>query len=258
MSGRPGRVEAGSAKATPVVDRADRDGSVANRLPDVSPKPKLAQRVARRIEAEIIAAGWPIGEVLGSEADLLERYEVSRAVLREAVRLLEGDSVARMRRGPGGGLVVTAPEPTSVVRAMAVNLNFMGATPTNLLEAREALELTSVTLATERLDEAGIGALREAIRAEADAQEHDHRLATYDVHLVIAELTGNPAIRLFMEVLANLTTMLLPKSSTVGGPAGATVHNVHERIVEAMIAGDGGLARHRMSRHLSAMGDWLG
>jgi DNA-binding FadR family transcriptional regulator len=257
MSGLPRRIEAANAKASS-VDGTGRRPLVTTNGPDGSPKPKLAQRIARRIEAEIIAAGWPIGEVLGSEAELLERYEVSRAVLREAVRLLEGDSVALMRRGPGGGLVVTAPEPTSVVRAMAANLNFMGATPTNLLEARRALELTSVTLATERLDEAGIDALREAVRAEADAQERDHRLGTYDVHLVIAELTGNPAIRLFMEVLANLTTTLLPRSSTVGGPEGATVHNVHERIVEAMIAGDAGLARHRMGTHLSAMGEWLG
>ena len=62
--------------------------------------------VADRILGDIAEEGWPEGEVVGSEAELLERYGVSRAVFREAVRLLEHLQVARMRRGPGGGLVV--------------------------------------------------------------------------------------------------------------------------------------------------------
>ena len=65
--------------------------------------PKLATVVARSIENQVVALGWPVGEVLGSEAELLERFGVSRAVLREAVRIVEHTGAARMRRGPGGG-----------------------------------------------------------------------------------------------------------------------------------------------------------
>ncbi len=83
---------------------------------------KLAERVASRIIADIRARGWPVGEVLGSETELLERYGVSRAVFREAVRLLEHQQIARMRRGPGGGLVIEAPSVESVVEAMAIYL----------------------------------------------------------------------------------------------------------------------------------------
>ena len=40
---------------------------------DVSPSSgaKLAARVARQIEAEVIAAGWPVGQMFGSEAELM-------------------------------------------------------------------------------------------------------------------------------------------------------------------------------------------
>ena len=55
---------------------------------------KRAAKVADRIVGDVMALGWPVGEVLGSEADLLERYQVSRAVFREAVRLLEHQQVA--------------------------------------------------------------------------------------------------------------------------------------------------------------------
>src|SRR5438067_13885634 len=68
------------------------------------PGEKLGVVVARQIEAEILDRGFPVGEVVGSEAGLIERYGVSRAVLREAIRLLEHRNVAAMRRGPGGGL----------------------------------------------------------------------------------------------------------------------------------------------------------
>jgi len=55
-------------------------------VPAQRANPKLAAQTARRIEDDIIAAHWPVGQVLGSEAQLMERYDVSRAVLREAIR----------------------------------------------------------------------------------------------------------------------------------------------------------------------------
>ena len=82
--------------------------------------PKLSSVVARRIEDEVVAQGWPVGTVLGSETDLLERFGVSRAVLREAVRLVEHTGAARMRRGPGGGLIVSEPNRSAVVSAMGL------------------------------------------------------------------------------------------------------------------------------------------
>ncbi|HEV7792184.1 MAG TPA: GntR family transcriptional regulator, partial [Pseudonocardia sp.] len=54
---------------------------------------KLAARVARQIEQDVLRTGWPVGEVLGSETELRERYQVSRAVLREAIRLVEHHQV---------------------------------------------------------------------------------------------------------------------------------------------------------------------
>nr|WP_281173745.1 GntR family transcriptional regulator [Mycobacterium genavense] len=54
--------------------------------------------MARDIEADIVRRGWPVGESLGSEHAVQQRYGVSRSVLREAVRLVEHHQVARMRR----------------------------------------------------------------------------------------------------------------------------------------------------------------
>jgi len=79
---------------------------------------KAACAIARRIEEDLIARGWPVGTIYGSETELADRFGVSRMVLREAVRILESRGTARMRRGPNGGLLVLAPEMAAVLEAI--------------------------------------------------------------------------------------------------------------------------------------------
>jgi len=51
---------------------------------------KSAEALARRIEAEIVADGWQVGQLIGTEPELLALYGVSRPVLREAGMLFVG------------------------------------------------------------------------------------------------------------------------------------------------------------------------
>ncbi|HEY2999260.1 MAG TPA: GntR family transcriptional regulator, partial [Acidimicrobiales bacterium] len=125
--------------------------------------PRLASTVADRIVDDVARLGWPEGEVVGSEPELLERYGVSRAVFREAVRLVEHKHVARMRRGPGGGLVVTAPSVDALADAASVYLFYVGAEIDDVFEARLALEEAAAELAPARLEEGHIAALRELV-----------------------------------------------------------------------------------------------
>ena len=94
----------------------------------VSTRPaKLAERVAEALKRDISAIGWPVGQVFGSEAQLMERYGIGLATLREAIRQLERHGVANMRRGSGsgsgsgsgGGLVISRPARDSAALALA-------------------------------------------------------------------------------------------------------------------------------------------
>ena len=102
-------------------------------------RPKRAEATARRILRDVVAAGWPVGTLLGSEADLMARYGVSRPVLREAVRLLEHHRIARMRRGPGGGLFVVEPGLAAAAGALALVAGRRGVAPGDAGAARRAL-----------------------------------------------------------------------------------------------------------------------
>jgi DNA-binding FadR family transcriptional regulator len=131
---------------------------------------KRAELIAEKIERRIVEKDWQIGEIIGSEASLIKDLSVSRGVLREAVRLLEHHGTAYMRRGPGGGLVVSAPEVGAVCRTAALYLRYRQADVQTLLEARRALELNCVELVARRMrDPRSAVRLRHVLDAEAAA-----------------------------------------------------------------------------------------
>jgi DNA-binding FadR family transcriptional regulator len=213
------------------------------RLTRLSPVPgardaKLAERVAAAIEAEVIRAGWPVGMVIGSEEQLAGRYGVGRAVIREAIRLTEHRQVARMRRGRGGGLVVTEPDASAVTESLAIYLEYARASADDLLEARGVLESFAAAAAAESLDEADLAALRAAAGVAEPAG------GAGGVHELIAEAAGNAALSLFIRVIGSLS-----------GPAACAARDGagHPGIVEAIAAGDALLARARMREHLGAL-----
>jgi DNA-binding FadR family transcriptional regulator len=104
---------------------------------------KNAFAAAWRLENDIFYEGTPAGAVFGDQAALIDRYGFSRATLREAVRLLEDRKIARMRRGPGGGLVIMPIAVESVAEAVADYFRDIGVTAPQVQQARAALEIVA-------------------------------------------------------------------------------------------------------------------
>jgi DNA-binding FadR family transcriptional regulator len=223
------------------------------------PERKLASQVTDRIIVNIMRDGWKVGTIVGSEAELLERYDVSRAVFRESVRLLEHLGVATTRRGPGGGLVVTEPSSEAVVQAFMVYLTFTNVTLGELLDARTSIEGSVARLAADRADDNQITLLRERVAIDNE-REALNAAAHHVLHTMIAAIAQNPAAELFVDVLGRMTarwsypdTDESERTSALDASARA-----HQAIVDAITAGNTALAERRMSRHLSALADWLG
>jgi DNA-binding FadR family transcriptional regulator len=224
------------------------------------PGETLAETVARRLMADVAASGVPAGTILGSEPQLQARMGVSRSAFREAVRLLEYHSVARMRRGPHGGLVVTRPDPSACVDAMSVYLDYANVTAAELRVVRDALELGALeTLVEQHTDPDLAERLRAAQRVNGSTPGSEVATVSDDFHLRLADLTGNPVISLFLRILVAVWTRHSAHPSTDPGDHGAAataVVRAHDRILDAIISGDLPVARHRMRRHLEALDDW--
>ncbi|GAB3005020.1 FadR/GntR family transcriptional regulator [Mycobacterium bourgelatii] len=218
-----------------------------------SRRAKLAGRAAEQIVADVIELGWPVGQVLGSEAELLERYGVSRAVLREAIRLVEHQRVARMRRGTGGGLVIDAPDIDAVIGPAIIYLLRIGATLDEVADTRILLEELAAEIASQRVKESDIAGIRRTIERESSGNISNYRL----LHSQVATLTGNPVLELFVETFARLTNFYFDDTAALPKDIDQEIARAHAGIAKAILSNNPGLARDRMQRHLRAEADFI-
>ena len=155
------------------------------------PVPKFRRvSIAADPEAEAKRAPYPC--VLKPVAQ-----SASRGVIREAVTLVESHMLAETRRGVGGGLVVAEPGPNVVEGIVSLYLARKKATEVELLEARLPLEILAMRSALERLDARGVDLL-EAERAHELGAEEDLTHASHRFHNLLAELSGNTVLQLFV------------------------------------------------------------
>lgn len=221
---------------------------------------KLAETIARRLMADIAASGLAVGQIYGSEPELQARFDVSRAAFREAIRLLEYHSVARMRRGPHGGLVVSRPDLSASVDAMAVYLEYAQVAADELREVRDVLELGALEMLAPRFgDEALSEELHAAAKVASTTPGGEIAELSNDFHLRLAELTGNTVLALFLRIVLAVWERHSPSAGPQApeiSKAAAAVECIHGQILESILAGDLPLARHRMHRHLEALDAW--
>src|SRR5262249_29577466 len=147
--------------SAPVDDRARRP---ASRLRSV----KRSEVLAREIVEEIVAGGLAPGAVLPAEGVMLDHYEVGRASLREALRLLESQGLVTLKSGPGGGPVVGEVDAANLGRTATLYFRLAGATCGVLAEAMLVLDPWLAELAAERADPKAAAESLGACVAEGD------------------------------------------------------------------------------------------
>lgn len=103
-------------------------------------KSKAAIVLAREIVKAIYEEGLKPGDLYFSEEQALQRHQVARNTLREALRYLEFQGALEMKPGPGGGAVVAQPDWTHLASTLALLLQFSGSPLRSVLEARTAIE----------------------------------------------------------------------------------------------------------------------
>jgi DNA-binding FadR family transcriptional regulator len=256
---------------------AETDGSDKQPAPAPPPRPwadqisreiasgkvKLGQLLANHIGTEIASAGWQVGELIGSEETLRERFGVGRNVIREAIRILEHHGMARMRRGTNGGLVVAAPNLDSAVYSIGVYLTYAGVAPAHLLETRRILEVEVAALAAQRADPNGIEKLRALAEIPVGCTPSLTLQRLERFHRQLVGLARNPALAAFIEAVLRLL-----RQPVIRDPAFELHWHIHNRaiatessvahlgLVEAVEAGDAELARSRMAGYLKASEAW--
>lgn len=203
----------------------------------------LSQQVLEQIIFLIESGELSPGDKLPSEMDLIEQFEVSRPVLREAFSSLE--SLGIIKRRPRGGTYINQKIGSAPFEAiMAVSLNNIPA----VIEARMTLELGLITLAAEKITEEELNELEETIIGIQKASDKDYGALDKKFHRVIAYSANNPIIEGMIDPLlyAHETTDSLIK---VREPIKTVDH--HTAIFEALKNRDPLESFNQLYKHLT-------
>jgi len=218
---------------------------------------RLSDKVADSILRTILSRQLKPGAALPSERELGEQYDVSRTVIREAVRALGAQGVVDARAGRGLRVARVGHEKVST--SLALYLHGQEELPyPKIHQVRNAIELAIAALAAEQTTDEQIETMRELcrqMRAAATSAEEHSRLDV-EFHRELARSTGN---ELFLIVLDSIGDVMLQvrriSFALPGDPAKAD--REHTAILRAVAAHDPERAREAMRKHLEhAVRDW--
>ena len=214
---------------------------------------RASEDVAAQILRAFFDEGLKPGEWLGTEAELAERFNVSRVTIRDAVSALAARGLIDVRVGARGGLRIATSDPDRLIDAFSIQLRLMGLSRAELFEAMLAVEPVTAALAAQRATDAQLTALSDLVersRATADDPVQFSTLAV-GFHQALADVSGNRALRASLAALRS--TQLEHMGPPTTRPIAERVARIHSSILEAILARDPELARERMLEHLSAL-----
>jgi DNA-binding FadR family transcriptional regulator len=227
--------------------------------------PKVAELVAAQLRRRIVKGELEVGEALPSEAELMRQFSVSRATLREALRVLEFQSLITVQRGAYGGARVQEPNRNVVAEVAGLFLEYRHTTLQDVYDARVIVETPCAALLAVNRTSADIARLRTSL-AEAEEVKHDPlRLirAHTEFHALVVSLCGNNTLSLINGMLRRIID--LANWSAVEHGVGSRANErafrkgikAHARIVDLIESGDSIEAETLWKTHLVEAEDYL-
>jgi DNA-binding FadR family transcriptional regulator len=183
---------------------------------------RLSEQVLHEIQRLIVEEYPAPGSRLPKEAELAEKFQVSRIVIREAMKILEDRGMVEVRAGRG--TLTVAPTPDRVKESL-LQLFRDQPMPTiedmeSMLELRQVLEETSASLAAVRATDEDLIEIENALRGMAEddgdlkhtieADLRFHRAVMRAAHNSYLELVLDPVMSVFLQQikLTNFNTGL--------------------------------------------------
>ena len=212
----------------------------------------LHKKVAARISREIASGRLQPGDRLPTENELAQIFEVSRNVVREAIACLRADGVVDSRQGLGA--FVVQPELRQAIRIDVEELRQSG-NLRSLFELRAMLEIEAAGMAAERCDAVSLARIKTALDAmRGDQKWSDGGIdADLDFHRAIAEATGNAYLSTVLTYFGQQMRDTIVSARRKHGleTVVAVTLDEHQRIYDALAAGNVEAARAAMRTHIS-------
>jgi len=210
---------------------------------------KASERVALDIVRDIVAQGLRTGARLPLEAAMCEQYGVSRASLREALRLLEVQGLIRLKPGPGGGPVVGTVEPAHLARTASLYFHLGAATYGDVMATQVLLEPLCAHIAAQHPDRRA--AMTPFLEPHRVGELGEYRQVTADFHGTVYRLTANPVLSLLTQAVTHIVTHHVVATMDPV-ELRQTMLDEHTTLARAIAAGHAERARKLMAAHFEA------
>jgi GntR family transcriptional regulator, transcriptional repressor for pyruvate dehydrogenase complex len=214
-------------------------------------KDGLVDRVVEAIEGQILGGRLAVGARLPPEREFSEHLQVSRPVVREAVRILTTRGMLETKHGIG--TTVRAISRDEVVKPMTLFLRVRGQDISiqHLHQVRSILEVENAGLAAEQRTEQDVNELSR-LCAEMEAAAGDapaFARKDSEFHRRLSETTYNPLLILLLD---SIQDMMGEVRALVANQTGLfeRVTPTHLRILDAVASRNPAGAREAMREHL--------
>jgi DNA-binding FadR family transcriptional regulator len=177
----------------------------------------LCDEVIAQLRDQIASGTWPVGERIPPESELVERLQVGRGTVREAIKALAHIGLLEVRQGDGT-YVKSRSELAGALRRQMRNV-----TELNVQEVRRALEVEGARLAAQRRTEQDLAAMTAALDERDVHAKAATELGRFDeswgvpwveadvrFHQAVVAASHNPMLtEMYMEMSAELSALLL-------------------------------------------------
>lgn len=212
-----------------------------------------------QIENAIHEGRLTVGDRLPPERELAEIFQVSRASVREALRVLEAFGVLSARRGTGAdsGSILSAQNESPLSGLLRLYASLLQMPLQDLLDVREAIEMLTARRAAERASDENIERLTGIVESMRNSGTPEDFLSLdTEFHVTLARASGNSVAPLIMGALRDAIAHQMLGAFKALEESGnwiaerAWLIREHARLLETVVSKDPDAAAHAFSRHM--------
>ena len=216
---------------------------------------KAAEFIASQLRQQIVMGKLKPGDKLHPENVLQTEFEISRPTLREALRILESESLITISRGKYGGARVISIDLNAATRQVGVYLQIKGTTLHDIWLARTVIEPPAAGLLASINSPVAWTELQNNIDAAREAAQNNllkYADLSAEFSLLITKHCGNQTLHL----LASLISDIIRKQHEHVTASTISKSSVHQLRLESIRSREKVLSMMRKGKAVAAEQFW--
>jgi len=213
---------------------------------------KVSDRIIAQIRDAILSGQLKPGDKLASEKELMTQFEVSKATMREALRVLEVIGLIEVRKGTAGGAFVAEVDMKTTIHSLINFIHFQPVSIREITMLRYLIEPTVAQVAAAKITDEDVLNLKNIIgeTIESGGFELSKEIG---FHRYLARMAGNTLLTLLIDFIDNLLEDIKGRLN-LGSEFYREVREAHQIILECLIQRDSVAAGIAMTNDLLRVG----